>query len=179
MSATKKKEYANAVHQAGRAVMFLIHKQKIKTVTIDLKDDDDTYLRGTLGKRWRKTLEKYRDESTEFNEGEIEKIVVFLIAGELAEELILEKKVALRGSKGNHAFSRTPASRIFLSISQDTRSYSTLRDAWKDKVIKEGKEVLTPYISVIRSIADKLVQRRIITGFLVKRIFKGDLLNEE
>ena len=104
------------------------------------------------------------------------------IAGAVAEQLILGGQWSLSGNDDLGVFGLWGGGISFILTDTDLEDagiydesfyldLDSIWNEWQDRLIEETKAMMLPYIDAIKAIADKLVQRKTISGRLARKIF--------
>ena len=59
------------------------------------------------------------------------------------------------------------------------KNLESRRDERESRMVEEATAMMKPHVNAIKTIADKLMQRKTISGRLARRIFKENLLLNE
>jgi hypothetical protein len=107
------------------------------------------------------------------------------IAGEVAEELVCGQEWDLGGTDADGVLAALndvwSCSTTKISSPQDMDEYlkavEEYKSKWADSMAEDAKIKLSSHIPAIRAIADKLIQRKTISGRLARKLFSVHSLN--
>jgi len=189
MTRVKEEEYAIAVREAGHAVIGFLCRRGVKSITI-VKNEDE----GDPGRCRYVIPQSNTLEFNDFSDISIKKFENLFridISGEVAEEIVLGKEWKLDGTDAEGCLQILD--NLYFSDSSDEfiqRPDGISDDEWyaqiieeketskrefTDRIVRETKEMMTTHINAIKAIADKLMQRKTISGRLARKIFKENL----
>ena len=179
---TQAEEYSVAVHEAGHAVMGFLCRRGVKSITC-VPNEDKGYLGccyGTDSERLRSFAQ--RGENGEASAKEIRNYFRSRIAGEVAGQLVLGEEWTLGGSDLDGFLSVLGSAGLAYILGESVpprekmeemvKNYEIYRDEWVSGMINETIAMMEPHVNAINAIADKLIQRKTISGRLARKIFK-------
>jgi len=181
---TKDDEYKIAIHEAGHAVMFFLCQQSVESITIVPNKERGYVGCCSLTNSIRNITLGERIQARDATVTEFKNLTRSRMAGEVAEELVsgrceyswsdLREALSALESAGMFYFLEdSPPEERFAHEELDARV-----DKWFSDIVEETKVIMKPHINAIKAIADKLMQRKTISGRLAKEIFKKHLPQE-
>jgi hypothetical protein len=168
------KEYTVAVHEAGHAVMdFLFH---VGVQFISIVPDEETLGRCIPNSSRRHDTLLERIEYGDATVRDLQYLFQTKIAGVVATELFCGQKWNLGGSDADGVlFALGGAGRCLIFEAfppQDMeRGFEALRDEWSNRMTEDARTKLRTHAAAVKAIADKLMQRKTVSGRLARKLF--------
>jgi ATP-dependent Zn protease len=162
-------EYQIAIHEAGHAVMMFLQHQWADSITI-VPDK----MREILGFVRPTDTSKWLHDGTH-TKRKVEKYMKFDFAGAVAVEIVCGENYAYEGTGYDFSLA-VDALASCMPRDKTTENYTPdeFTQYWIDKLYEDTRRELKLYRNAIKAIADKLMQRKTMSGRLAKNIFSKE-----